>query len=458
MAATVSLRSIRIPQQRWLLFGVLLFFAAINVQYLFKVRKLDSVESADRSAIQRWLPQLHDFTKGENIWEKHNFPCPPIMALILAPLTLVPHGMAAVIWFTVKAAMALACIYLVFAMVEDSERPFPFWGKVLTLILSARAFQGDLVHGNVNLLILMLVIAALFAFTRGRDVTAGLTLGLAIACKLTPALFVPYFLWKRAWRTAAATFVGLALFALVVPSLFGTWSDNWSNLSSWYAHMAQPFLTKGDVLYSKHTNQSLPAVAERLLTRSPSFTHYEDGAYQPLEYHNFADLDPRFVDWLVRGVMILFALAVMWTCRTPLSQRRAWPMAAEFGVILIGMLLFSERTWKHHCVTLLLPFAVLAYLLTTRWQERGLRWFLIATLGLTNAFMTAASTGLFDGHDRAGKLAQAYGAYTWAFLLLAAALMGLIARSRRDLKVHGLRIGFVPSHPLGQRRETYFRV
>ena len=25
------------------------------------------------------------------------------------------------------------------------------------------------------------------------------------------------------------------------------------------------------------------------------------------------------------------------------------------------MLLFSERTWKHHCVTLMLPFAVLSY-------------------------------------------------------------------------------------------------
>ena len=30
----------------------------------------------------------------------------------------------------------------------------------------------------------------------------------------------------------------------------------------------------------------------------------------------------------------------------------------EFSVVVLGMLLFCERTWKHHCVTLLLPFTV----------------------------------------------------------------------------------------------------
>src|SRR5262249_52507239 len=141
----------------------------------------------------------------------------------------------------------------------------------LTLVLSARAFQGDLVHGNVNLFILLLVVVSLSAFTHGNrrarslsdwssawkldwtwDITAGLTMGLAIACKLTPALFLPYFLWKRAWGVATATVIGIALFTFVVPSLFGGWCANLSHLESWYTHMAQPFLTKGDVLYSKH--------------------------------------------------------------------------------------------------------------------------------------------------------------------------------------------------------------
>ena len=46
---------------------------------------------------------------------------------------------------------------------------------------------------------------AAYAFTRGWDIAAGLSLALGIACKVTPALFLPYLVWKRAWKTLAAT-------------------------------------------------------------------------------------------------------------------------------------------------------------------------------------------------------------------------------------------------------------
>src|SRR5437762_12357552 len=53
-----------------------------------------------------------------------------------------------------------------------------------------------------------------------------------------------------------------------------------------------------------------------------------------------------------------------------------WPAAAEFALIVLGMLLFSERTWKHHCVTLMLPFGVLCYYLAACDPTPRLRAFL----------------------------------------------------------------------------------
>jgi hypothetical protein len=95
------------------------------------------------------------------------------------------------------------------------------------------------------------------------------------------------------------------------------------------------------------------------------------------------------------------------------------------------MLLFCERTWKHHCVTLLLPFSAIAYCLATSMYSRGVRWFLGVSLALAALLMLSTSTGVFDGHveaaDRLGKLAQVYGAYVWAFLLLLACV-GVILR------------------------------
>ena len=52
-------------------------------------------------------------------------------------------------------------------------------------------------------------------------------------------------------------------------------------------------------------------------------------------------------------------------CRTPARTGLGWRLAAEFSLVVLGMLIFSERTWKHHCVVLILPFSVLSYYLAT---------------------------------------------------------------------------------------------
>ena len=43
------------------------------------------------------------------------------------------------------------------------------WAKGLAVLLSLRPIEGDLVHGNVNLLILFLIVASLYAYCRRRD-------------------------------------------------------------------------------------------------------------------------------------------------------------------------------------------------------------------------------------------------------------------------------------------------
>ena len=49
-------------------------------------------------------------------------------------------------------------------------------------------------------------------------------------------------------------------------------------------------------------------------------------------------------------------------------------------IVILGMLTFSERTWKHHCVTLMLPFAVLCYYLAACQPTVRVRTFLIVAL------------------------------------------------------------------------------
>jgi hypothetical protein len=409
----------RLPavSQRGFLVALLALFAAVSVQYTAKIVDLRNGRQ-DRSAILRWRDQLQQLDGGENIYDRYTYPNPPIMALLLRPLADLPPLAGALCWYYLKVGMALFAFTAVFRLVEEPGRPFPAWAKALTVLLSLRPILGDLTHGNVNLFILFLVVAALDAYRRGRDLFAGVVLALAIACKVTPALFVGYFLWKRAWRVLAGCALGLGLFFLAVPAAVLGWAENLRLLASWVRHMVTPYLV-GGVVTPEHNNQSLPGLVYRLLTHSPSFSTYVNDVYTPVEYSNVLALDASAARWLVKGCMAAFAGLVVWACRTPTRPRAGWRLAAEFSLVVLGMLLFSERTWKHHCVTLVLPFAVLSYRLAGCGGGRGRRC-LAGALLAAQLLIAATSTGLMP--DDAAKLAQVYGAYVWAFVIVTAAL------------------------------------
>lgn len=427
-------------RQRWFLLGLCLLFVAFSVQYGFKAR--GSGVHPNRSAILRWRDALQHVT-DEDIYQRYAYPNPPIMALILRPFAFLSPLACSLCWYYLKLGMTMVAVCWVFRLVEDPERPFPPWAKAAAILLSLRPILGDLSHGNVNLFILFLVAAALDAFHRGRDWMAGLTLALAIACKITPALFVPYFLWKRAWKTLAGCLAGLVLFLVIVPGGFLGHEANLRLLNSWTGQMITPFVLK-ETVTSEHPNQSLPGLVFRLATHSPSFL---DDKGEPLRYDNFAAISPRHAGWIIKGCMALFAALIVWSCRTPITNRQGWRLAAEFSLVILGMLLFSERTWKHHGVTLLLPFTVLVYYLAACRPGTLLRTYLIGSLAVTVLFMTSTSTtGVADVLDEAAKQAQVYGAYVWAYLVLIAALIVMLRHSRLPLTDCREQNGEIPIH------------
>jgi hypothetical protein len=406
---------------RRFLAAMFVLIAAVSVQYTLKIVEVRDGKQ-ERSAILRWRDQLRRLDVCDDIYAHNNYPNPPIMALLLRPLAEFPPIAGGLAWFYLKVAMAFAAYALTFRLVEEPGRPFPSWAKALTVIVSLRPVLSDLTHGNVNLFILFLVVAALTSYRHGRDVLAGIIMALAIACKVTPALFIPYFAWKRSWRALAGVAVGLVLFFFVIPGAVLGWNANAELLSSWVHQMVTPYLV-GGVVTSEHSNQSLPGMIHRLLTQSPSFSTYVNDVYTPKEYHNLLALSPHAAGWVVKGCMAAFAAAVVCCCRTPTTPRTRTAFAAEYGLIVLGMLLFSERTWKHHAVTLVLPFGVLGYVVSGCCRPT-LRVGLIVSAIAAEAALATTSTGMLP--EEWAKLAQVYGAYTWAFIVLALAMISIL--------------------------------
>jgi hypothetical protein len=415
-------------RQRWFVAALLILFVALSAKYTVKVVN-------NRSAFMRWREQLQALDNGEDIYKTHVYPNPPIMAMLLTQFAEMPWWLGPLVWYYLKVGMALVSFYWLFRLIQGTGIDFPPWAKVLVVLLSLRPILSDLDHGNVNLFILFLVMAGLFALHKGWPIGGGMLIALAFACKVTPLLFVPYLVWKRAWRALVGCAIGTVLFLGVIPSFYYGWQENRQLLTSWYEKMVEPFVIGGEIT-STHNNQSLPGLSVRLLTHSPSWEVFKDADSEPEKrYDNLFDLDPRVPRWIVKGFMLIFAALVVWRCRTPLTPQAGWRLAAEFALVTLGMLLFSERTWKHHCVTLILPFGVLCYYLAAYRPPTWLKGYLIATLAVVTALMATTVSVFDDGRTGAqlygalAKQAQVYGVYVWAYLILMAALFVLLGRN-----------------------------
>ncbi|GAA3606956.1 hypothetical protein GCM10022199_08410 [Marihabitans asiaticum] len=160
------------------------------------------------------------------------FTYPPIAALLAVPLALVPFEVAAWTWTIVQLAANLAIAWVAWIHVR---RRVGAWAPVLVAAV-AGAFLwtqpvGDGIRfAQVNA---FLVLAILLDLKRPRlpvlrSIPPGVFVGLAMAIKLTPGVFIIHYLVCKRWREAATAIVTASLVSIgawmVLPSAsFAFW-------------------------------------------------------------------------------------------------------------------------------------------------------------------------------------------------------------------------------------------
>nr|MDT0656800.1 glycosyltransferase 87 family protein [Micromonospora sp. DSM 115978] len=160
----------------------------------------------------------------------YGFVYPPFAALALTPLGL-PGPAVGFWWWTVVSVFCLQGVVWLLLGRLGVGQPQHRWRLLFLATLAALPLSpvlGTLVLGNVNILLLLLVLADLL---RARNRYRGILIGIAAGMKLTPLVFVPYLLLTgriRAGVTVLVSFVGtVALGFLLLP---GASTAYWGDL------------------------------------------------------------------------------------------------------------------------------------------------------------------------------------------------------------------------------------
>ncbi|GLY22256.1 glycosyltransferase 87 family protein [Micromonospora sp. NBRC 101691] len=135
----------------------------------------------------------------------YGFAYPPFAALVLTPLAYVDPAVGFWAWTVLSTLAVPAVVWLVVDYVAPHRPGLLAAGTAIVLPLSPVA--GTLLLGNVNLLLLALVLVDLLRPHRCRGVLVGVAAGI----KLTPLIVVGYLLLTgrtRAGVTALVTFLG----------------------------------------------------------------------------------------------------------------------------------------------------------------------------------------------------------------------------------------------------------
>jgi uncharacterized membrane protein len=277
---------------------------------------------------------------------------PPLLAILLVPLTVLPMHHAAQVWFFLN--MGLYGVSL--AIISQSLNLGRNNGILPLLAILAFLFPPalfTLYKGQVNMVILLLLAVTLWLYLSERQVLAGMSLGVASMVKVIPILLLPYFLWRRKYSlclTAVAAVAAIAIIGLIVVG----WGPHRTYLTSVLPSLGQPRPNPG--------NQSLGGFFSLLLVENP----YVEGLdHDPLLW--------RAATLAASAAVVAGVVITLWHRR----GRAARP-DLEFALIVAALPLVTNIAWVDLFVLLILPYAVLLNYVFRRQIRRP--WVVLATI------------------------------------------------------------------------------
>jgi len=268
----------------------------------------------------------------------------PVTALLFVPFALFDVATAAFLFFLLKIAALFGVVLMISKLTAVKSDRYLAVGLIAFFSVAGYIIE-DWHVGNVHFLSFFLIVLAIYGIEKGRVVWPSFLLALAVALKITPLLFVFYFLVKKKFKVCAVVAVSLAVLFLL-PALFVGFEKNAVLVKEWSMSAAQ----KSEA----SVNHSLKGVLFKYLNHNEI-----DGPKYPKI--NVADFSRETVYalWLVLGLATMIFLAAIFAR----ASRHPDVVLLEHSLVVVGILILSPHSMRVYFSTLLLPSGILVILL-----------------------------------------------------------------------------------------------
>ena len=276
---------------------------------------------------------------------------PPFFSLLAVPLSLLdtlPVRLGRMVWALLGCGAFALTAARFFSKVRSSA--VPFWAVPVATMLVAPFWGAHILHHQVYVFVFAACAEGFFAADRGRDLRAGIWIGVAAATKVTPAFTLAYFLFARRLRVVvAAVAAALCCSLLTIPVLGAQGAIDAHR--RWIARAVSLHGTFAD------RNQSLEALILRWTVRGKSPDVAWLGPIVPLSTEA-----AQTVGGLASAALIAVAAA--------LSGLRGLPPAEAFASMIAVSTFAAPYCWRSQMIALFPLLLVLLSRIATRRSDR----------------------------------------------------------------------------------------
>jgi hypothetical protein len=267
----------------------------------------------------------------------HSWHYGPQLHLLTMPLFLFPTLRSAYLaWLVVSWAMVVGTAILAVYAVDRGRPTLTTSVVVFVLFCNFNPLYEALTQRNIELIELFLLVGAFVALQRGRELHAGIAVGLAAMMKFLPLIFVPHFVLKRRWDGLAGAVQAIAFIAALTQLVLG-----WQNSGILHQLM-------GGAIIDSELDQSVTG----MVTRVFRWTHLNASV------------------GIVSRLIIAAALAGL--CVLMLRVRHLEGADdVEWSVLFVAMVLLLPHNQQYYFVFLLFPYLMLYARYRERWSWRA---------------------------------------------------------------------------------------